>query len=106
MDVPVHPCEELLQNQFEAAAHPRHLNEANNDSAASWILVMATHNRTGEALKSLEAACSSAVATSPPLDVIVYVDETNNDRDATVERLSHLRQPPRFLHGGGATYWS
>ena len=105
MYVPVRPCEELLNNQFDAGSHPTHATDSSNGAADSWTLVVATHNRTAEAAASLHAACEAAAAT-PPRSLIVFIDEADSDRQGTESELSALYPNAHFLHGDGSTYWS
>ncbi len=106
MYIPVGPCEELLNNQFEPSTHPRDLTDSTNGDLDSYIVVMATHNRTTEGVSTLQAVSNYAAETAVLLDSYVFVDEPPADGERTEEVLSGLDRPPRILRGNGTSYWS
>lgn len=106
MYVPMRLCEELLNNQFGSTAHTPHPNQRAEKVSDSFLIVMATHNRTAQASAALKAACAAASSTARLLETVVYIDEAPSDGTRTELALSEGPQSRRFLHGDGNTYWS
>lgn len=105
MYVPACPSEELLKNQFESAAHPGHSTESFDGAPESFVVVMATHDRTAEAARALQTITNSSL-TTVSLGSIVFIDEMAAERTETERVLGALRDAPTFLHGDGDVYWS